>query len=449
MNSKVYSILVIFFLSAATFFSQNTNVTVYNNDLGVIKETRFVDVQSGKSVIKIADVPSRIDPTSVHIKFPGTVLEQNYKYDLANMNTILDKYSGKQINIVTDKGEKISGKLLSVNGNSLVLRKKKGGLLMLPDFSKYTLSVNKLPEGLITKPTLEYLVESKSSGKKQIELSFSTAGMNWHGEYVAVLNDSDTKINLNSWVSITNQSGADYKNAKLKLVAGDINRAQENKPMPMYMTAKSYDSESRPQIEERAFFEYHIYDLPELTTLRNNEQKQIAFISGENITAHKQFAYTCYLFNEEKKENAEVNITFENSKKNNLGIPLPAGKIRLFKKDKNSLELIGEDYIKHTPKDEKISLKVGKAFDVLVSMTNTKRERISKRVTELTREIKIDNHKDKKIEVAINQIMQGDWKIISSNFDYKKKSSKSAEFIIPVKADKSEILKFTVRVKRD
>ncbi len=448
MKLKLHLILVIFFFSAINIFSQSANVTIYNNDLGVIKEIRTVNVTSHKSIIKITDVPTRIDPTSVHIKFPGNVLEQNYRYDLADMRTILRKYIGKEIKVVSEKGEKISGKLLSANNNSLVLRKAEGGLLMLPDFNKYTLSVERLPEGLITKPTLEYLVESKSLGKITTELSYSTSGMNWHAEYVAVLNKDDSEINLNSWVSITNRSGATFKNAKLKLIAGEINRA-ENSPTPVFMTAKSYDADNSRNIKERSFFEYHIYDLPQLTTLANNEQKQIAFISAENISARKKFTFSSFLFNESKKENARVQISFINNKKNNLGIPLPAGKIRLFKKDKNSLELIGEDNIKHTPKDEKINLNVGKAFDVLISSSNKKREIISKRVYELTREIKIDNHKEKDIVVNVTQIMRGNWKIISSNYDYNKTDVKTVKFDVPVKANDNSILKFTVRNKKE
>ena len=218
---------LIFILLSAAILAQNGDkkniaVTVYNSDLGVIKDMRSMNISSGQSVIKLTDVAQYIDPTSVHIKLDGEVIEQNYQYDLVSMDKILQKYIDKDIQLFSESGEMISGKLLSVLGGQIVLNKNDGGLLMIPNTSKYRLSVEALPQGLITKPTLVWMVNSNSSGKQDVEITYQTRGMNWHAEYVAVLNEDDTKTDLNSWVSVDNNSGTTYSNAKLKLVAGDV-----------------------------------------------------------------------------------------------------------------------------------------------------------------------------------------------------------------------------------
>jgi hypothetical protein len=447
---NLFNITIIFLIiSFSQILAQETNVTIYNDNLGVVKEVRKVNLKKGVSKIRITDVPSQIDPTSVHLKFSGKVLEQNYKYDLADMGTILSKYIDKQVSASDNKGETISGKLLSAQGGRLVLQQKDGGLLMIPDYKNYSISVNKLPDGLITMPTLEYLVKSKLQGKSSVELSYLTSGMSWNAQYVLVLSEDESKLNLNSWVSITNQSGATFNNAKLKLVAGDINRARSNEPQPVYMTAKRYDSNQEQAFEGRSFFEYHIYDLKRKTTLANNEKKQIAFISAANIGATKIYRFSSYLYEEKEKENVEVEINFENNKQNNLGVPLPAGKVRLFKKDKESLELIGEDMINHTPKDEKIKLKVGKAFDVLATAKNLKREKISSDVDELTRAVTIFNHKDKSITVEVEQKLAGNWQLISTDFDFVKTDANTALFKIPVPANGKTKLGMTIRLTRE
>ncbi|MFC2130191.1 DUF4139 domain-containing protein, partial [Bacteroidota bacterium] len=337
---------------------KSVNVTVYNDNLGVVKEIREINLKKGISDIKITGVAERIDPTSVHIKLNGTVLEQNYQYDLVSLHKILNKYIDSEIEMISDK-ELISGTLLSVSNKSVVVRKKDGGLLLLPDFNKYQFSVKSLPEGLITRPTLLWKVDSDKQGKQDIELSYQTGGMKWHAEYVAVLNDNDTKMDLNAWVSIMNNSGADYKNAKLKVVAGDVNRiAYDVRAIRVDGLMKR---EAEDSFEERAFFEYHIYDLQRPTTISHNEIKQISLFEAENISVSKKYIYRSSAYGNSGK--VAVYLEFDNSKKNSLGMPFPAGKVRLNKRDGGSLEFIGEDMIEHTPKDEKIKLKAGDAFD--------------------------------------------------------------------------------------
>jgi hypothetical protein len=249
--------------NAQEYNQKKLAVTVYNNNLGVVKDVREINLNSGLTNIAITDVAKLIDPTSVHIKLNGEVIEQNYQYDLVNLQKILQKYVDKQIQLVNEKNDFVEGKLLSASGNQIVLQKKDGGLLMIPNLDKYRLSVGNLPEGLITKPTLVWTVKSKKSGQQDVEISYQTRGMNWHAEYVAVLNKDDTRLDLNAWVSVENNSGTTYKNAKLKLVAGDVNRVQENKRLykgRMQLEAVA-DYAPTPQFNEQSFFEYHIYNL--------------------------------------------------------------------------------------------------------------------------------------------------------------------------------------------
>src|SRR4030066_306696 len=232
MTHIVKILFLILFTITISSYSQNPDqksiaVTVYNANLGVVKDLREMDIKSGTSKIFLTDVAQFIDPTSVHIKINGDVIEQNYQYDLVSLDKILQKYIDKEIQLIGENNEFIEGKLLSAVGGQIVLEKKEGGLVMLPNLIKYRLSVGELPEGLITKPTLVWAINSNSSGKQDVEVSYQTSGMNWHAEYVAVLNENDTELDLNSWVSVENTSGTTYKDAKLKLVAGDINLVQD------------------------------------------------------------------------------------------------------------------------------------------------------------------------------------------------------------------------------
>ncbi len=343
MNKPTFLIVLSFlFLSLSEITAQQVDqksiaVTVYNSNLGVIKDIRTIDIKSGKSQIAITDVAQYIDPTSVHIKLNGEVTEQNYQYDLISLDKILQKYIDKEMQLIGENNEFIEGKLLSAFSGQIVLEKKEGGLVMLPNLSRYRLSVGELPEGLITKPTLLWIVNSNSSGKQDVEISYQTGGMNWHTEYVAVLNENDTELDLNSWVSVENTSGTTYKNAKLKLVAGDVNLVKDmfiqKGRQEMYdMVNKSV---SEPQFQEKEFFEYHIYDLQRPTTISNNETKQISLFEAADVKAVKKYFYrsgSSYGYNNPTTTGkVSVVVEFENKESNNMGMPMPKGKVRMYK----------------------------------------------------------------------------------------------------------------------
>src|SRR5690606_22213472 len=358
---KIFLLAAAYLLYPGLVFSQNpdqksVSVTVYNANLGVIKDVRTMDIKSGTSQIALTDVARLIDPTSVHIKLNGEVIEQNYQYDLVSLEKILQKYIDKEIQLIGENNEFIEGRLLSIYGGQLVLEKDEGGLVMLPNLSKYRMSVGELPEGLITKPTLVWTINSNSSGKQDVEVSYQTAGMNWHAEYVAVLNEDDTKLDLNSWVSVENTSGTTYKNAKLKIITGDLNLIKDIYPPQtgremdmMYM-----EKTSQPQFQEKDFFEYHIYNLERLATIANNETKQISLFESEDVSVVKKYfyrsGYRAYYYNQGNNNKVNVIVEFENKSENNLGVPMPKGKVRVYKADDDALEFIGEDLIDHTPR---------------------------------------------------------------------------------------------------
>ena len=451
-------LFLILFILTIPSFSQNPDqksiaVTVYNANLGVVKDSREIDIKSGTSKIFLTDVAQFIDPTSVHIKINGDVIEQNYQYDLVSLDKILQKYIDKEIQLIGENNEFIEGKLLSSFAGQIVIEKKEGGLVMIPNTAKYRFSVGSLPEGLITKPTLVWMVNSKSSGKQNVEISYQTSGMNWHAEYVAILNQNDTKLDLNSWVSVENNSGATYKNAVLKLVAGDVNLiAPGRNQVYGYTEEMRMDKGVAPQqFQEKEFFEYHIYNLQRPATLAQNETKQISLFEAANVKATKKFYYrsggyqSYYYGNASNTKKVAVIVEFENKEEYNLGVPMPKGKVRVYKSDGETIEFIGEDMIDHTPNKEKVKLRIGDAFDIVAEEVQTENKKITDRVYEQAYEIKFKNRKKEDIVVEVERNLGLYWEVLSSSIDYEKKDSQNIIFKVPVKVDSETVLKFKVR----
>jgi hypothetical protein len=456
---SIIAIALMFILSFSTHILGQSNqqnsvsVTVYNQNLGVVKDFRSIDLSSGRSKINITDVAQQIDPTSVHIKLNGEVLEQNYQYDLVSLDKILRKFINQNIRLVSETNETVEGKLLSAIGGQIVLERSEGGLVMLPNVNKYRFSVDYLPEGLITQPTLVWDVNSYSSGKQDVEISYQTKGMNWHAEYVAVLNEDDTALDLNSWVSVENTSGATYKNAKLKLVAGDINLIQDYQIRGglerVYAMDKSTVSEQ--QFQENEFFEYHIYNLQRQTTIANNETKQISLFEASNVSAKKKFFYGSVSNQRYWKQSGQkkiaVIVEFENSEEYGLGVPMPNGKVRVYKSDGESLEFVGEDLVGHTPANEKVKLKIGDAFDVLAEEVQTENTQISSKVWEQEFEITFKNRKKENIVIEVERNLGTNWEILKSSVEYNKKDAFRITFNVPVEADSETKLTFRVRYR--
>ena len=436
--------LCLMLLSFASPRAGDLAVTVYNSNMGVVKDTRSFSLDRGYNDISMVDIAARIDPTSVRVNLSGqgdiTVVEQSFQYDLLSPTKLLEKYLDDRVSLVTETGKEFEGTLLGFDGSNLVVEMDGGGVAMVSREQVTDISLPPSRKGLIVKPTLVYEVHASRGTQATAEVAYITDGMNWHAEYIAVLGEDDDSIDISSWVSIDNKSGATYGDARLKLIAGEVHRVSKKGPEMLDMVRTHAAAPPAP-IEEKAFFEYHMYTVPRPTTIRDREVKQIQFLPETAIGAEK-----VYNFDAQKSENVRVVMEFENSEANNLGVPLPAGKVRVYKADDDgSLEFIGEDRIDHTPKNEDVKIYVGDAFDVVTVRARTDFDRVSDRVTVESYEIKIRNHKDEAIEVVVSERIYGDWSIRKSSHDYEKKKADLAEFRIPVDVDGETILTYTVR----
>lgn len=432
-------------LSAQTS-RKSVALTVYNNDLGVVREKLSLPSQSGIFEIKLTDVPERIDPTSVKLNLDGEVLEQNFRYDLVDVYRILQKYVDKEITLVGPTT--IRGALLSAvptggetDGGQIVIRNSDGGLTMLTKIDGYQISAPSLPSGLVTKPTLQWQIRGTRSGNQDAELSYMTGGMGWHAEYVATLDEAEKTMSFLSWVSIENESGANYENAELRLIGGDVHRAI--RPQAVYRADMAYEEAAQgkrfaPQFQEEQFFEYHEYTLQRPATILNRETKQISLFEAEKVPVTKKYVYT-------SGQNVDVAIKFANKKDNNLGMPLPAGTVRIFKTKGSSNQFVGEDLIKHTPKDEEITLKVGKVFDIIAEERQTSQERIDEHTGEIGYEIVFRNRKDEDVTIEVERNIGFNAKIISASEKYEMKDAQTARFIIKVPKGGEAKLTYLVR----
>ena len=445
---KKYLLILTLFVSPSLFAQEakreSIALTVYNNNLGVVRDVRLFDLKKGLSEVKLLDVPALIDPTTVKItasKHPKDVgiLEQNFEYDLVNQEKLLEKYIDKQISLTDDKGNKTDGMLLSSQGGQITLSSP-SGILMFPSTTQYRISVPNLPEGLITRPTLIWNVNSSSSlTQEPLEVLYQTSGISWHAEYIAALADDDKSLDLTGWVSIDNKCGATFENAKLKLVAGALNRATRNVMQGGMSKFALSEINVAPQFEERGLFEYHIYDLGRQVTIKNNEVKQISLLEADKVKSEKTYTYR-------GGRNAEVTIKFENTEKNNMGMPLPEGIVRVMKKDKDgSFEFVGEDRIQHTPRDEKITLKVGDAFDLIGERVVTDSKNNGDRTSRETIQITLKNRKDEDVTIdAVETMGYNNWEVIKQSMDFEKKNANEIVFHVPVKARSEQKVEYTV-----
>lgn len=441
---------IIILLIAATMLSyaqerKEVAVTIYNSNLGVVKETRELNLKSGTNEVLIKDVPSQINPSSVKINFDGTVIEQNYRYDLANISSLMQHFIDKKIKLV---GEKlIEGTLVSASSNSVVIKRDDGGLTVLPSLDGYNISLDYMPENLLTKPTLVWKVKSDKSGKQDAGITYQTGGMSWKAEYVATLNKEDNKLDINAWVNITNSSGGSFKDAKIKLIAGDINRANTfsggygsygNRALSKTMEVDD------ALVSEKSFFEYHIYELANKSDLLQNEDKQIGLFNASDINVQKKYIYNSNGSNSENQKPA-VSIEFKNTKENNLGMPLPKGIVRIYKNDGESTELVGEDNIDHTPKNEDVDLKIGDAFDVTIDEKVVSSQKISDKVQEIEYEVTFHNSKEEPVTVEMNRTLWGNWTIISKSQDFEKVNANKIAFKVKVDKEQKKTLTYKVR----
>lgn len=455
---------------------EDVAITVYNQNFGVVREKRRINLKSGTNFLSVEDVASTIDPTSVSfssLTSPNetVVREQNYRYDLVDPQTILFKSVGKNIKLRQyfsgGTSKELSGVLLSsprsvvgsVDGSArfvysgLVLGTASGVILNPAG----EIEISEMPEGLVSVPSLFWKLDTEKSGEQLTELSYQASGLNWNCDYVAVLNETDTKADLTSWVTIDNKSGATYKNASLKLMAGDVHRVtQPNAPRSAeYMEMAADGIVGGAQFSEKAFAEYHLYTLKGKTTVANNETKQMSLFNATAVPVKKVFVfdpggqnYNPYMGSSENPQKVNVEIELENKESNHLGMPMPKGKVRVYKKDQDgSLQFVGEDSLDHTPRDEKIRLYIGDAFDLVGERKQLSVRQISERVQRISYEISLRNHKNTAVTINAVEHASGQWKILNSSMTYTKKDSGTFEFAAQVPARGELKISYEIELK--
>jgi hypothetical protein len=417
--------------------SKEIALTIYNGGFGAVKEKRTVNLSERDTELVYADVAQKIETDSLIVEGLN-VLEFNYDFDLVDRDKLLRKYIDKEVFLKDRKtGERTSCRLLSVEGaGRCVLEDNESKEIYLDTQSEIVLP--SLPSGLIVKPALVWKIDGADTD--EVKVSYLSEGFNWNANYVIELKNHT--LNITGWAEIENKSGMTFENAKIKLIAGDVNRIQDDKDE---YEIRSYVCESAalPQAEEKAFFDYHMYTLNHLITLKDNQTKQISILSGFEVP-YKQY-YKLDLH----EEKADIIVEFQNAKESGLGLAIPKGKIKLYKADEadNSLEFIGEDQIEHTPKDEALKLSIGKGFDIVFEYNEIDRRKIAG-FEHYRYECIVKNHKDTEAEIHFEPYVWGVWKMVESSQEYNKKSSNQIEYTIIVPADSEVKVQFEYKVDR-
>jgi hypothetical protein len=418
--------------------------------------------------VRFVDVAAQIDPTSVHFRSltdpeDTVVLEQNYEYDIVDSAKLLRKYLDMEIGLVTEDGQAYSGTLLSGSGD-VILQDSEGQVITVKLESIKEFNFPALPEGLITRPTLVWQVESSQDGIQDVEVTYLTSGLNWQANYIVVLAEDEENLDLDGWVTLDNRSGTQYTDAKLKLIAGDIHRAPSDERVVKDMLAFEAAAEApQPAVQERAFFEYHLYEVQRPVTVKDQQTKQIEFVTGSQVPAEKFFVYdgaqipfSGYYqpiqdpgYGTTSNKKVMVMLQFTNGEEEGLGVPLPRGTLRVYKDDiDGSTLLIGEDAIDHTPADEQVRLYIGDAFDIVGERVQTDfRAEYDDDWMEESFEITLRNHKDEGIEVRVVEHLfrWSEWRILDPSQDFEKLDAQTIEFRVPVEADGEAHVTYTAR----
>ncbi len=430
-------------------------VTIYNGNLGLVKDTREVRLPAGTSEVQFADVAAQIDPTSVHLKSLTDssglrILEQNYEYDLLSSQKLLEKYVGRKVRLYQSNGSSLEATLLSTEGPVYDINGKlhvgHHGQIVFPS----------LPENLVSKPTLMWLLRNASTAPQRIEASYLTGGITWKADYVVILNAADDRADLTGWVTIDNRSGTSYTEAALKLVAGDVNRAREDRTRQMMEAAgKSAAAPASRDFVSEGFFEYHLYTLEGRTTLKDKQTKQLTLMAAAGVPVRKELAffgardyYRTPHGTPMSNQKVSVFVELTNSTANNLGVPLPKGKMRVYKADQSgSQQLVGEDWIDHTPKDERVRIKMGEAFDVVGERIQRDWKRIGGSIHEVEWEINVKNHKKENVVVSVIEPIPGDWEVLRESQPHEKLEAHTLRYQVPVPQEGSARVTYRVRMR--
>lgn len=438
------------------------SLTIYNNNLAMIKDRRLITVPKGASTLAFREVSARIRPETALLSGGPEVLEQNFEYDLLTPHSLLAKYVGREVTLLkqhpTTGEERAQQALVLSAGDGVVLQVDGhietgvNGRLVYPD----------VPLNLRDRPTLTMEVSSAEAGPQEMELSYLSTGLTWQADYVAELGSDESTLDLNGWVTLTNESGVGYANARLQLVAGDVHvvsLAQE-RDKEMVLEEKAVAAVPGRAMEEEEMFEYHLYTLGRPTTIGERQKKQVALLQADGVRSRKEFILqgSDYYYRTQagdlgRKLGVDIELAIKNEKEHGLGLPIPAGVVRVYKKDgKGFLQFVGEDRIEHTPDRETIRLHLGTAFDLSADKKQTDFKKLAgmgpyNYAYESSYELKIKNAKEEKVQVQVREPLPGDWKILRESAPHTKENAHTASWLVEVPAKGALTLTYTAQVR--
>jgi hypothetical protein len=441
-------------------------VTIYNSQLALVRDVRQVSVPAGTFALRFADIAATINQATVHFRSltePAAlrVLEQNYEYDLLEPQKLLQKYVGREITLVRQvpgptgpRTEEVTATLIANNNGPVWRIGSEIVIGMDTDYMRFP----ELPENLYSHPTLVWTLENSGQRQHRVETSYLANRIGWNADYVLTVARDDTRADLDGWVTITNGTGTMFRNARLQLVAGNLNRIRDD---------LARDAMGRQELEVAAappaafaqenFSEYHLYTLARRTSIHDNETKQLSLLNGTGVPVDKAFVvegkdfyyHNTYHPGTPLKDDVKVMFKLKNDTASNLGMPMPAGNVRVYQSDsKGGVQFIGEDRIDHTPKDESITLHVGNAFDIVCERKQTDFRKLATDLYEMAFEITLRNHKETPVTVEVNEPIAADWEMLSSSHKWTKTAAWAARFEMPVAAGGTSVLTYRFRTKR-
>ena len=437
-------------------------VTVYNSNIALIRDVRNLTLARGISDLHFMDIAATVNPATVHFRSLSepsriNVLEQNYEYDLLEPDKLLKKYVGRDVTMVRtrqDAGstteETVTARLLSFNAAPVW----QIGDEIVTGMRADSIRFPELPDSLYSRPTLIWTLDNGGGTSHRVEASYLAGGMSWHADYVLTVGRDDKAADVDGWVTLTNGSGTALKNTKLQFVAGDLNRVRQALDRSELRDSLREANAAKSMVEE-TFSEYHLYSLDRKTSINNNETKQVTLLGGTAVPIEKRYVVdgqAFYYRNQQHpgaplKDVVQVYYQFKNEQKSGLGMPMPAGVVRVYQHDsKGGMQFVGEDNINHTPKDETLNLKIGNAFDVVAERKQIDFQKIASNVYEVEYEVTLRNHKTSAVSIEVNEPIGGTWRILSSSHTWTKTDAWAAQFRVPVAPDATSVLRYRVRV---
>jgi hypothetical protein len=450
--------------STSTLDDQNElSLTVYNSDLALVRDVRTIALGAGEHDLRFMDIAATINPATVHLRSLSEpsrlgILEQNYEYDLLEPDKLLRKYVGRDVVLVrprqqngTTTLEEVKARLLSYNGAPVW----QIGSEIVTGLHADHIRFPELPGNLYARPTLIWSLDNSGAARHRVEASYLATKLSWSADYVLTVSRDDADADLDGWVTLTNGSGTAFRNARLQLVAGELNRVRDLLAARNRLEAQEGMAASAPAMTQEAFAEYHLYTLGRRTTINHNETKQVTLLGATGLGVRKRYIVDGQSFYYRSpvspgapiKDAVKVFYQFTNDRAAGLGVPMPAGIVRVYQADaKGGTHFVGEDRIGHTPKDEIANLRIGTAFDVVAERKQTEYTRVASNVYEMAYEVVLRNHKSTAVTVEVNEPIGGSWRMVQSSHPATKTAAWAARFDVPVAADGTAVLSYRVRV---